>query len=89
MPDAKNTNATMDQRLEAIARETLEIPTLATQMRDSLDFHDVAVWSLRAALLAAYRAGQEDGPPPLPLPHRAPCPRCGAEITLARITKTT
>ncbi|WP_338869454.1 DUF6900 domain-containing protein [Myxococcus stipitatus] len=43
--------------LERIARETLNVETLATQDSDSLDFHDVAVWQLKDALEAAYQAG--------------------------------
>ena len=39
--------------LEQIAREKLGIATLETQRSDSLDFHEVAVWQLRAALEAA------------------------------------
>jgi hypothetical protein len=44
-------------RLEQIAREKLGIGTLATRRSDSLDFHEVAVWQLRAALEAAFEAG--------------------------------
>lgn len=47
-----------------IAKEHLGIATLETRRRDALDFHDVAVWQVRAALEAAYRAGKaehEDG----------------------------
>ena len=33
------------------------IETLETQNSDRLDFHDVAVWAIRAALEAAYAAG--------------------------------
>ena len=36
------------------------IKTLETQNSDRLDFHDVAVWSIRAALEAAYAAGQAE-----------------------------
>lgn len=49
----------MDQTLLQIARTTLDIETLETQRSDRLDFHDVAVWSLKAALEAAYQAGQQ------------------------------
>ncbi len=49
----------IDNVLEAIAREKLDIETLKTRRSDSLDFHDVAVWRLRDALEAAYRAGLE------------------------------
>ena len=48
---------TVDELLSAIAKETLHIDTLETRKSDSLDFHDVAVWSVKAALEAAYRAG--------------------------------
>jgi hypothetical protein len=30
---------------------------LETRKSDSLDFHDLAVWQMRAALEAAYQAG--------------------------------
>ena len=33
------------------------IETLETRNSDRLDFHDVAVWAIRAALEAAYAAG--------------------------------
>jgi len=48
---------TVDELLVAIAKETLHIDTLETRKSDSLDFHEVAVWSVKAALEAAYRAG--------------------------------
>lgn len=47
----------IDKVIEDIARQNLGLPTLTTRNSDSLDFHDVAVWQLRAALEAAYRAG--------------------------------
>lgn len=72
----------INRRLEEIAKTTLFVPTLETRKSDSLDFHDVAVWSIREALLAAYRAGRESGP----LPRTAPCPRCGSEVTVQQIT---
>ena len=50
--------ALRDQELLAsIAKTMLHIDTLETRKSDSLDFHDVAVWSVKAALEAAYRAG--------------------------------
>jgi hypothetical protein len=48
---------TVDDLLAAIAKTMLHIDTLETRKSDSLDFHDVAVWSVKAALEAAYRAG--------------------------------
>ena len=47
----------IDKVLEDIAKEHLRVPTLETRKSDSLDFHDLAVWQLRAALDAAYQAG--------------------------------
>jgi len=43
--------------LTGIACDHLGIPTLETRRSDSLDFHDVAVWCVRAALQAAFDAG--------------------------------
>jgi hypothetical protein len=54
MNKATQRNADLDKLFAAIAREKLGIET---RRSDSLDFHDVAVWSVRAALEAAFRAG--------------------------------
>lgn len=43
--------------LEKIAQQYLGLETLQERKADSLDFHDLAVWSIEAALLAAYQAG--------------------------------
>jgi hypothetical protein len=53
----------IDARLEAIAREHLGIETLAQRNADSLDFCEVAIWTLRSALLEAYREGCRDETP--------------------------
>ena len=45
--------------IDKIARETLSIETLDARGSDQLDFHTVSVWSLRAALAAAYEAGRQ------------------------------
>ncbi len=45
--------------LEQIAKEHLFIETLETQHSDRLDFHDVSVWGVKAALQAAYEAGRK------------------------------
>lgn len=47
-----------EQTLAKIAA-TLGFQTLETRNSDSLDFHEVAVWSLKAALEAAYEAGKK------------------------------
>jgi hypothetical protein len=55
-----------DIRLAAIARRYLGIPTLETGRSDSLDFHHMSVWQLKAALRAAYDARVTTGPLPTP-----------------------
>lgn len=45
--------------LTTIAREHLGITTLEARRSDALDFHDLGVWQIQAALEAAYRAGAE------------------------------
>jgi hypothetical protein len=45
--------------LEPIARQHLGFVTLTTRNSDADDFRDVAVWSVRDALAAAYAAGQK------------------------------
>lgn len=47
---------------KAIARIALEhcrVETLEERRSDRLDFHDVSVWSLKAALEAAYLEGMK------------------------------
>ena len=43
--------------LEIATKHFHSIETLETQNSDRLDFHDVAVWAIRAALVEAYAAG--------------------------------
>jgi len=47
--------------LEIAARHFHSVETLETQNSDRLDFHDVAVWAIRAALEDAYEAGRIAG----------------------------
>ncbi len=51
----------IDTLLTLIAQKNLGIETLETRKSDRLDFHDVAVWCLRDALEAAFKAGAETG----------------------------
>ncbi len=44
--------------LEIAAKHFHGIETLETQNSDQLDFHDVAVWAIRAALEEAYETGR-------------------------------
>jgi hypothetical protein len=47
----------IDQTIAVIARTHLGIEALESRNSDALDFHDVAVWNVNAALEAAYAAG--------------------------------
>ena len=49
---------TLEQLFQRIAREHLFIETLETRHSDSLDFHDVSVWGIKAALQTAFEAGK-------------------------------
>ena len=40
-----------------IANRHFYVETLDTRNSDGLDFHEVAIWSIRAALIEAYAAG--------------------------------
>lgn len=53
-PDKK-----MDAVVSRIAKEFLNYDTLETRNRDRLDFKDTAVWCVKDALEAAYKAGQQ------------------------------
>jgi len=54
---SKASDRKRDREIAAIAQERLGFDTLATRNSDALDFRDVAVWSVREALEAAYAAG--------------------------------
>jgi hypothetical protein len=54
--------AKKDEVLAEIARKHLGVPTLEARNSDRLDFHEVAVWEVKAALEAAYQAGADDPP---------------------------
>lgn len=55
----KHTQAYKDATIQNIARDLLGLETLETRKRDSLDFHDLAVWQVKAALEAAFEAGRQ------------------------------
>lgn len=48
----------LDNILTLIAQNHLDIETLETRNRDALDFHYLPVWYIKAALQAAFEAGQ-------------------------------
>ena len=43
--------------VEDIAAKILRIPTLESRGHDNLDFHEVSVWEIKAALETAYALG--------------------------------
>jgi hypothetical protein len=51
-------NTASDALILEIARRRFLLETLETRNADSLDFHDVAVWAIRAALEDAFEAGR-------------------------------
>jgi hypothetical protein len=53
--------STLDELLQQIALDHLFVETLETRNSDSLDFHDVSVWAIKAALQAAFDAGKQAG----------------------------
>ncbi|TXT26180.1 MAG: hypothetical protein FD131_4297 [Rhodocyclaceae bacterium] len=55
----KQAAKTLDQQLKQIALDHLFIETLETRHSDRLDFHEVSVWGIKSALLAAYEAGRQ------------------------------
>ena len=42
-------------------RKQLGLETLETRRRDALDFHDLAVWTIRDAIQTAFNAGYDAG----------------------------
>ena len=51
----------IDTILTLIAQKHLGLDTLETRHADNLDFNDTAVWCIRDALEAAFKAGIEVG----------------------------
>ena len=56
---SKQADKALKTLLQQIALDHLFIETLETRHSDRLDFHEVSVWRLKAALEAAYQAGQQ------------------------------
>lgn len=54
-------NAQRDALILEIAQRQFRLETLETRNWDRLDFHDVAVWAIRAALEEASEAGRRAG----------------------------
>lgn len=66
--DRRRPPLSLDDLLLGIARKHChaEIETLETRRSDRLDFHEVSVWGLRAALRAAYSLGVASAAPARP-----------------------
>lgn len=54
---AGHMTAAAEVSITEIARQILRLETLETRNSDARDFHELAVWNVREALLAAYAAG--------------------------------
>lgn len=54
--------------INAVAKEHLGLTKLETRNSDAMDFHDLSVWQIKAALEAAYRAGQSPVDATMPQP---------------------
>ena len=56
--------------LDHIAQTILGLETMDTRNSDRLDFHDLAVWNIKAALQAAFEAGQQAARKPRQTPQK-------------------
>lgn len=56
--------------LDHIAQTILGLENLDTRNSDRLDFHDLAVWNIKAALQAGFEAGQQAGKKPRQTPQK-------------------
>lgn len=50
---------TQQQTIDDITSQILKMETLDTRNSDEFDFHELAVWQIKEALQAAYKAGNE------------------------------
>ena len=56
---SKQADKALETLLQQIALDHLFIETLETRNSDRMDFHEVSVWGIKSALLAAYEAGRQ------------------------------
>ena len=52
-------NQALETLLQQIALDHQFIETLETRNSDRMDFHEVSVWGVKSALMAAYEAGRQ------------------------------
>ena len=55
----EQTDKSLENLLQQIALDHLFIDNLETRNSDRLDFHEVSVWGVKSALIAAYEAGRQ------------------------------
>ena len=55
----KQADKALENLLQQIALDHLFIDNLETRNSDRLDFHEVSVWGVKSALIAAYEAGRK------------------------------
>ena len=56
---SKQADKALETLLQQIALDHLFIETLETHNSDRLDFHEVSVWGVKSALMAAFEAGRQ------------------------------
>lgn len=56
---SKQADKALETLLQQIALDHLFIETLETRKSDRMDFHEVSVWDVKSALMAAYEAGRQ------------------------------
>ena len=56
-----NSEREQDAMLDQIAHHHWRVTTLETRNSHALDYYEISVWNLKAALAAAYQMGFRDG----------------------------
>ena len=59
LPEDATTRA--ESEVLDIVKDELGLQTMQTRHSDEKDFHELAIWQIRKALFAAYRAGFQAG----------------------------
>ena len=59
----KQDDKALENLLQKLALDHLFIDSLETRNSDRMDFHDVSVWAVKSALMAAYEAGRQAAKP--------------------------
>ena len=56
---SKQADKALETLFQQIALDHLFIETLETRNSDRMDFHEVSVWGVKSARMAAYEAGRQ------------------------------